>query len=304
MAVFSQMQFAASASLEVSAHIRCLRLLLLLASGPCHRPASLRQSCPFQLPQFLLFLISGDFREKISELIPCVLWSRSRLSGPSRGFSCFTAESPLEHLVSHIDGNDGLCFKNTIEKDLLSQMCENLSLSYSYLHACIEHDSNKSFLKVTVCFRYFLENILFKHEKFEVSAKGEFGRMSLYVLFIQQQQFSSATLISSVLSSVLLIISKQIQFSSVQLLSCVRLFETPWTVARQASLSITNTRSLFKFMSIESVMPSNHLILCRSLLLPPSFFPSIRVFSSESVLCIKWPKYWSFSFNISPSNEY
>ena len=210
----------------------------------------------------------------------------------------------MEHLVSHIDGDDGLCFKNTIEKDLLSQMCENLSLSYSYLHACIEHDSNKSFLKVTVCFRYFLENILFKHEKFEVSAKGEFGRMSLYVLFIQQQQFSSATLISSVLSSVLLIISKQIQFSSVQLLSCVRLFETPWTVARQASLSITNTRSLFKFMSIESVMPSNHLILCRSLLLPPSFFPSIRVFSSESVLCIKWPKYWSFSFNISPSNEY
>ena len=95
-----------------------------------------------------------------------------------------------------------------------------------------------------------------------------------------------------------------IQFSSVQSLSRVQLFETPWTAARQASLSITNSQSLFKLMSIESVMPSNHLILCRPLLLPPLIFPSIRVFSSESVLCIRWPKYWSFSFSISPSNEY
>ena len=79
---------------------------------------------------------------------------------------------------------------------------------------------------------------------------------------------------------------------------------TPWTAARQASLSITNSQSLLKLMSIESVMPSNHLILCHPLLLPPSIFPSIRVFSSESVLCIRWPKYWNFSFNISPSNEY
>ena len=79
---------------------------------------------------------------------------------------------------------------------------------------------------------------------------------------------------------------------------------TPWTAARQASLSIANTQSLLKLMSIELVMPSNHLILCRSLLLPPSIFLSIRVFSSESVLCIRWPKYWSFSFNTSPSNEY
>ena len=94
------------------------------------------------------------------------------------------------------------------------------------------------------------------------------------------------------------------KFSSVQLLSCVRLFATPWTAARQASLSITNSQSLLKFMSIESVMPSNHLILCRPLLLPPSIFPSIRVFSNESVLRIRWPKYWNFSFNISPSNEY
>ena len=79
---------------------------------------------------------------------------------------------------------------------------------------------------------------------------------------------------------------------------------TPWTVARQASLSITNSRSLLKLMSIELMMPSNHLILCRPLFLPPSIFPSIRVFSSESVLYIMWLKYWSFSFNISPSNEH
>ena len=90
---------------------------------------------------------------------------------------------------------------------------------------------------------------------------------------------------------------------SVQLLSHVRIFATPWTVARQASLSITNSWSLLKLMSIELVMPSNHLILFRPLLLP-WIFTSIRVFSKESVLCIKWPKYWSFSFSISPSNEY
>ena len=79
---------------------------------------------------------------------------------------------------------------------------------------------------------------------------------------------------------------------------------TPWTAAHQASVSITNSRSLFKLMSIKSVMPSNHLILCCSLLLLPSIFPSIRVFSSESVLHIMWPKYWSFNFSINPSNEY
>ena len=93
-------------------------------------------------------------------------------------------------------------------------------------------------------------------------------------------------------------------FSSVQSLSRVRLFLTPRTAAHQASLSITNSRSLLKLMSIESVMPSNHLILCSPLLLLPSIFPSIRVFSNESVLRIRWPKYWSFSFSISPSNEY
>ena len=94
------------------------------------------------------------------------------------------------------------------------------------------------------------------------------------------------------------------QFSSVQSLSCVRLIVTPWTVACEASLSITNSWSLLKLMSTESVMPSNHLIFCRPLLLLPSIFPSIRVFSNESVLCIRWPEDWSFSFNINPSNEH
>ena len=93
-------------------------------------------------------------------------------------------------------------------------------------------------------------------------------------------------------------------FSSVKLLSHVRLSVTPWTAAHQASLYITNSQSLFKVRSIESMLPSNHLILCCPLLLPSSIFPSIRVFSNESVFHIRWPKYWSFSFSISPSNEY
>ena len=96
----------------------------------------------------------------------------------------------------------------------------------------------------------------------------------------------------------------ELQFSSVQSLSCVQIFATPWTAARQASLSITNSESLLKLMSIESMMPSNHLILCHPLLLLPSISPRIRVFSNESVLHIRWPKYWSFSFSISPSNEH
>ena len=94
------------------------------------------------------------------------------------------------------------------------------------------------------------------------------------------------------------------QFSSVQLLSHVRLFAIPWTAARQASLSITSSWSLLKLMSFESVMSSNHFILCHPFLLLPSIFPNIRAFSKESVLCIRWPKYWSFSFSISPSNKY
>ena len=96
----------------------------------------------------------------------------------------------------------------------------------------------------------------------------------------------------------------QSQFNSAQSLSCVRLFATPWTAARQAFLSITNYRSLLKLITIESVMPSNHLIPCCPLFLLPSIFPSIRVLSSDSVLHIRWPKYWSFRFSISPSNEY
>ena len=108
--------------------------------------------------------------------------------------------------------------------------------------------------------------------------------------------FTDKTLISPSLSLPICVV--------VQLLSCVRLFVTPWTVAHQASLSITNSQSLLKLMSIKSVTPSNHLILCRPLILLPSVFPSIRVFSSESVLHIRWPKYWSFRFSISPSSEY
>ena len=95
-----------------------------------------------------------------------------------------------------------------------------------------------------------------------------------------------------------------VQFGSVQSLSHVRLFATPGTAARQAFQSITNSRSLLRLMSVALVMPSNHLILCHPLLFLPSIFPSIRVFSSESVLCIRWPKHWSFSFSISPSNDY
>ena len=94
------------------------------------------------------------------------------------------------------------------------------------------------------------------------------------------------------------------QFSSIQSLSRVRLFVTPWTAVHQASLSITRSRSLLKLMSVKSVMPSNHLILCCPLLLLPSILPSIRVFSNNSIRCIRWPQYRSFSFNINPSNEY
>ena len=105
-------------------------------------------------------------------------------------------------------------------------------------------------------------------------------------------------------SSIFQILSKALQFSPVQSLSHVQLFVTPWATAHQVSLSITNSRSLLKLMSIEPVMPSNHFILYCPLLLPPSIFPSIRVFSNESALHIRWPKYWSFSYSISPTNEH
>ena len=108
-----------------------------------------------------------------------------------------------------------------------------------------------------------------------------------------------------VLSSSLLIFSSvMFQFSSVQSLSCVQLFATPWIAAHQASLSITNSWSSLKLMSIKSVMPSSHLILCHPLLLLPPIRPSIRVFSNELTLCMTWPKYWSFSFSIIPSKEH
>ena len=107
-----------------------------------------------------------------------------------------------------------------------------------------------------------------------------------------------------VMLQVLILNVRENQFSSVQSFSCVWLFATPWLTARQASLSITNSQSPPKPISIESAMPSNHIILCRPLLLLPSIFPSIRVFSNESALHMRWPKHWSFSFNISPSNEH
>ena len=106
------------------------------------------------------------------------------------------------------------------------------------------------------------------------------------------------------ISSICCVPAPMLVLSSVQSLSHVQLFATLWAAAQQASLSITNSWSLLKLMSIMSVMPSNHFILCSPSLLPPSIFPSISVFSNESVRCIRWPKYWSFSFNISPSNEY
>ena len=115
---------------------------------------------------------------------------------------------------------------------------------------------------------------------------------------------TSVTHIQRVLSSASWYLKSTVQFSLVQSLSCVQLFETPWTTTHQASLSISNSRSLLRLMSIESMMPSNHLILCCHLLLLPSIFPSIRVFSNESALHIRWPKYWSFSFKISPSKEH
>jgi len=115
--------------------------------------------------------------------------------------------------------------------------------------------------------------------------------------------FCTCKILSIFYRGIIVYVASSLLISSVQSLSRVWLFAIPWTEARQASLSITNSWSLLRFMSIELVMPSNHLILCHPLLLS-SVFPKIRVFPSESVLCIRWPKYWSFSFNISPSNEH
>ena len=122
---------------------------------------------------------------------------------------------------------------------------------------------------------------------------------SLQVSLDGEEEFTWSPVISSCQMNL-----SFLTFSSDQSFSHVRLFVAPWTAARQASLSITNSRSSPKLMSIELVMPSSHLILCQPLLLPPSIFSSIRVFSNDAVLCIRWPEYWSFSFNISPSNEH
>ena len=122
---------------------------------------------------------------------------------------------------------------------------------------------------------------------------------SLQVSLDGEEEFTWSPVISSCQMNL-----SFLTFSSDQSFSHVRLFVAPWTAARQASLSITNSRSSPKLMSIELVMPSSHLILCQPLLLPPSIFSSIRVFSNDAVLCIRWPEYWSFSFSISPSNEY
>ena len=122
---------------------------------------------------------------------------------------------------------------------------------------------------------------------------------SLQVSLDGEEEFTWSPVISSCQMNL-----SFLTFSSDQSFSHVRLFVAPWTAARQASLSITNSRSSPKLMSIELVMPSSHLILCQPLLLPPSIFSSIRVFSNDAVLCIRWPKYWSFSFSISLSNEY
>ena len=130
------------------------------------------------------------------------------------------------------------------------------------------------------------------------------GTSILVPWFLQKERNSFAVKMSQKINAMKGDLGTQVQFSSVQSINRVWLSVTPWTAALQASLSITNSQSLPKLMSIESVMPSNHFILCRPLLFSSSIFPSIRVFSNESILHIKWPKYWSFSFSISPSNEH
>ena len=128
-----------------------------------------------------------------------------------------------------------------------------------------------------------------------LDGRGVWGRMHTCICMAESLLCSPKTITTLLISY---------QFSSVQSLSRIRLFSTPWIAARQASLSITNSRSSLRLTSIESVMPSSHLILCRPLLLLPPIPPSIRVFSNESTVHMRWPKYWSFSFNISPSNGY
>ena len=159
-----------------------------------------------------------------------------------------------------------------------------------------------------------IANTLFQQHKRQLytwtSPDGQYWNQTDYILCSQRRRSSIES--SKTRSGVLWLrswtryskVQSSVQFSSLQSLSHDWLFVSPWTAAWQASLSITNSQSLLKLMSIEAVMRSNHLILCRPLFLLPSIFPSIRVFSSQLVLCIRWPKCWSFSFSISPSKEY
>ena len=131
-------------------------------------------------------------------------------------------------------------------------------------------------------------------------------KCSIYISYQHSQQTTEVLtdLVTLPIIEITTHYSHSVQFNTVQSLGHVQLFVTPWTAARQASLSITNSQSLLKLMSVKLVMPSSHLILCRPLFLLPSIFSSIRVFSNESVLGIRWPEQWTFSFNLSPSNEY
>ena len=152
------------------------------------------------------------------------------------------------------------------------------------------------FLFLTICISFFgwVSVQIFTHFLWDCS-RG-------LCLFWVQILYQIWVLLSQIVACLLIFWIRSLRISSVQSLSRVWLFATPWTAAHQASLSITNSWSLPKLMSIESVMPSNHLILCHPLLLLPSIFLNIRVFSNESAVCIKWPKDWSFSLNINPSN--
>ena len=163
----------------------------------------------------------------------------------------------------------------------------------SYVFKCWEF-SLRSFITNSL----LPENLLFFFFWFFYYLDGELPSFDFLILYFL---FCCFVLFSQVIYSILL---NTAQFSSIQSLSWVRLFATPWTAANQAPLSITNSRSLLKLMSVELVMPSNHLILRHPLLLRPSISPSIRVFSNELALPIRWPKYWSFRFRISTSNEY
>ena len=167
------------------------------------------------------------------------------------------------------------------------------------LHKFACHLCAEDMLIFSVLFKFYYMYVLLKQELSFHFLNHVFW--STNILNLKDVQFINFFLSLNYLSIFVEIIDHK---CSVQLLSHIQLCLTPWNAAHRASLSITNSQGLLKLISIESVMPSSHLILCHPLLLPPSIFPSIRVFSNESVLCIRGPKYWSFSFSISPSSEY